>query len=186
MPGSDKTKRVRWLAVFSLGLLLVALGLVVARYLPLFLELQRRGVLGEPARRSYSGTTRENLRNLYVAMMAYHDSEERFPNASGWMDAIRPYTRTSDLETDAELDKFRDPKTSKSEDDYGYAMNDELSDQYIDDVDEPDRAILLFESTDRSWNAHGDPKTISLPSEKTDPTLAVTASGEIEPIESLL
>jgi len=45
---------------------------------------------------------------------------------------------------------------------YGFAMNDAASEKYIDDIKDK-KAPLIFQSTDASWNAHGDPAKIGRP-----------------------
>ena len=42
---------------------------------------------------------------------------------------------------------------------FGFALNDAVADKYIDDIKDK-KTVLLFQSTDASWNAHGDPATI--------------------------
>lgn len=93
--------------------------------------------------------------------MLYHTSEERFPEATGWMDAIEPLLNTADLKQGEAVKKLHRPDLGAG--DYGYALNSACGGKYKDDVEGKDRAILVFESKDPKRNASGDPSKDTVP-----------------------
>lgn len=130
---------------------------------PVLADFRRAGFLDSvPEKRAYEGTSIENLRAMHTALMLYHDSEGQFPEASGWMDAARPYVKTADLADGEELKKFQNPGLGGGSNVFGYAMNDAASAMYIDDIEEPSRTPLVYETDEPEWNAHGTPTTDGL------------------------
>jgi hypothetical protein len=112
-------------------------------------------MLGRDEARKYSGDSAQNLHSLYTAMSLYQESEEMFPDSSGWMDALEDRVKAGDM-SQAEADKkFHDPTLGTDPNVYGYAMNDLLSRKYIGDVTDPAKTPLLFDSSDTKRNAHG-------------------------------
>ncbi len=153
--------RRRRLVLGCLGLFaLVLVGLVVWGG-PVAQDLYNKGFFEKSEKRRYTGDSEANLRALHTAMMLYHDSEERFPEASGWMDAIAKRIKTADLEKGEEQKKLIRPDLRDVPGAHGYAMNDGASGKYKDDLPGP-KTILLFESTQTGPNAHGDPTATAL------------------------
>jgi hypothetical protein len=111
---------------------------------------------------SYKGTSIDNLKAMHTALNLYHDSEGQYPEASGWMDAIKARIKTADLKKGEEEKKLIRPALLGKEGQYGYAMNDAASGKYKDDIKDP-KTPLIFESTETGKNAHGDPKTAKRP-----------------------
>lgn len=111
------------------------------------------GVLEKIPEREYHASTEENLKSLRTAMMLYHDAEEQFPMASGWMDAVKISLRTNDLKEGEEKKKLQVPGAKAGE--FGYGMNVAASGKYKDDL-KPD-TVLIYESKSKTWNAAGDP-----------------------------
>lgn len=107
--------------------------------------------LERDAKHSYVGTSRDNLKALYTGIMLYHESEGQFPEAAGWMDAVKPYIKTNDLTDEEAMKKFVRPDSGG----YGYGMNDSASAKYKGDLEKG--TVLIFESSDTKWNAHGTP-----------------------------
>jgi hypothetical protein len=118
-------------------------------------------MVAKPQERTYEGDSADNLRSLFVAMKLYHDSEERFPEADGWMNAIQGRVRTTDMPEEEAAKKFVRPDLADSPGSFGYAMNPSVAGKYVDDIEDPD-TILLFESSETGRNAHGDPDAIGL------------------------
>lgn len=165
----------RWIGIGSL-VLLVAVGWWIG---PFLYDLWKLGFFEKIDKRSYSGTTMDNFKSMHMAMMLYHESEEAFPEASGWMDAIEPRLQTYDMDRKESLKKMVSPEFQGQGDKYGYAMNDSASRKYKDDISEPDRTPLLFDSRDLSRNAHGDPAEL-LPSPPRDgQNRGVSVSGQM-------
>lgn len=114
--------------------------------------------LQKPEKHAYSATSEQNLKALYQGMLLYHESEGQFPEASGWMDAIRPRLLSNDLAKGEADKKLIRPDLAGSPDTYGYAMNDLASAKYKDDIKDPAKTPLLYETKQTSRNAKGDGK----------------------------
>ncbi len=125
-----------------------------------------------PPKHEYSATSEENLKALYQAMSMYHDSEGQYPEANGWMDAISNRLKTNDLQKGEEMKKLVRPDLLEQDGKYGYAMNDAASAKYKDDIKDPAKTPLLFESKTTEKNAHGDPKESRI-------GMAITVDGTI-------
>lgn len=119
----------------------------------LALGLYRKGVFEQIPEREYVATNEANLRALRTAMLLYHDAEDQFPVASGWMDAIKISLRTNDLKDGEELKKLSRPGAAAGE--YGYAINGAIGGKYKGDV--LPSTVLIFESVSQAYNAVGDP-----------------------------
>jgi len=113
----------------------------------------------DTTKRGWTPDTEKNLHVLYTAIKMVHDSDGTFPDSSKWMDKTITRVRTEDLKKGAEREKFVDPAAGGKQGEYGFAMNDAASGKYIDDIKDKS-APLIFQSTDTSWNAHGDPAKI--------------------------
>lgn len=163
------------------GLVLLAgVGYLGWRFGPTALDLWKGGYFSDVEMRQYQGTSKENLKALYTAMMLYHSSEDAFPPADVWMDRIQPYLRTGDLPADEALKKFKNPLIRPGgENVYGYAMNVAFSSKHKDDVENADRLALLFDSRDTAWNAHGKPEALAPKPPRPGGNLEVTAGGEV-------
>jgi hypothetical protein len=129
--------------------------------------IYRSGVLGDllnknSPKNEYAGSQSENLRAIQTALLLYHDSNDQFPQADGWMDAILPYLQTNDLKAGEAHKKLLNPSVSDlGEHESGYALNDAIAGKYKDDIKTGSKTILVFESKDHKWNAHGSPETLS-------------------------
>jgi hypothetical protein len=122
--------------------------------------------------RAYSASREANLKAISVALNLYEESEERYPAASGWMDAIGSRLRTTDMsEAEAAKKLVRPNMKSPQAGQFGYAINDAVAGKYKGDLKDP-KTVLVFETTDRAKNAHGNPKA-------QKGGLGVTISGEI-------
>ena len=112
--------------------------------------------------RKVNASEEANLKAMYTALMAYHESEGAFPPATNWMDALKNYGAASDLAKGESEKKFVSPSLAGKPGVYGYALNDLASGKYKGDIKDP-KTPLVFDSSDTSRNAHGDPKRL-LPS----------------------
>ncbi|AIE83380.1 hypothetical protein [Fimbriimonas ginsengisoli] len=155
-----KGKLGKRLGVGCLGLLLVV-GALLAFTGPGhdIQNMWRNGAIGAilfpEKQRTYTATNEQNLRAIHTALMLYHDSEGQFPQASGWMDAIEPRIRTSDMDASEAKKKLIRPDLAGKPGEFGYEMNDAASGKYKDDAGA--KTPLIFESKPTSRNAHGDP-----------------------------
>lgn len=123
-------------------------------------------------KKQYKGDNEAHLKALYTALMLYHDSEDKFPEANGWMDAIENRLFTNDLERNEGKKKLIRPDLAGQADAYGYAINPAAAGKYKDDIGSKD-TVLIFESKSTARNAEGDPN-----SERSG--MAITVDGKIE------
>jgi hypothetical protein len=110
-------------------------------------------------KQGWTPDTLKNLNALYTGMMLQHESDGQFPKSDQWMDKIIIRVRTETLKKGAEKEKFVDPAAGGQAGAYGFAMNDAASEKYKEDLKDKNMP-LIFQSTDTSWNAHGDPAKI--------------------------
>ena len=119
--------------------------------------------------------SRENLQALYKAFDEYADDHDQtWPDATQWVDEIAPYL--------LDLDLLKCPALPDNE--YGYAMNAELSEQRVpQDWRVRQRTVLLFEWASGEKNAHATPMEL-LDAERPQPSgaLVVTTAGGRETI----
>jgi hypothetical protein len=126
----------------------------------------------------YKADRESNLKAIYTALQLYHDSEEKFPEGNGWMDAISSYIKPSNMEKDDAAKKLIRPDLAGQADAYGYAINDAAAGKYIDDIPNMDTLPLVFESSETTRNAHGSPEMIA-----NQDALAITGKGEVQPLD---
>ncbi len=166
-------------ALIGIGIFLAAAVLGVSIWLgPAVWDFAQAGVFEGQERRDYTGGRLENLKAQHLAVMLYSESEGALPEASGWMDAAMTRAETADLGRDEALRKFKNPG-AQGEGKFGYAMNEALSLTYPGDVENPEKTILIFESSDLAWNAFGDPKKLRPDPGREGGNKAVTLAGEI-------
>lgn len=148
-------------------------------------DAQRAGMLDATKQHKYQGSVEDNLKALYTAIKLYEESEGALPNAEGWMDAAKNYVRTNDLKKGEEMKKFVNPRISGKEGEFGFAFNSKLSGAYSDEVKDPKNTPLIFESTDRAWNASGSPAQ-KQPSPPLDGgNWVVTVDGTVTTLDKL-
>jgi hypothetical protein len=128
--------------------------------------------------RKYDASSENNLTMLYKAMMLYHESEGQFPKSNGWMDAVKSFGAASDLAKGESEKKFVTPSLAGKPGQFGYAMNDVASGKYKGDIKDP-KTILIFDSSDTSRNAHGDPKKLLPSPPRTGGNLGIAVDGTI-------
>lgn len=149
-------------------------------YVPIIVNFARAGFFDKKEDRVYVGDVESNLKALYRGMMLYHDSEEHFPESSGWMDAIKKRIQAGDMTEEEANKKLINPRARPAGPDvFGFAMNDAASGKYKDDLKDPRKTILVFESSDTKRNAHGNPESLTPKSTKTGHNLGITVNGEI-------
>lgn len=173
-----KPRNRRWLKGCGIGgvIALAVLGFWIG---PVVRDLVNAGFLDRTEKRKYSGASIDNLKSMHMAMMIYHESEEMFPDGSGWMDAIEPRIQVYDMAKSESEKKLIAPQFRDQKGKYGYAMNSLCSRKYKDDLPDPATTVLIFESSETARNAHGDPAKIMAPSEKGQEPLAITIEGQL-------
>jgi hypothetical protein len=150
--------------VLALGLAVFFVGPVLAVVSDFF----RAGFFQRQEMTTYDGDSRKNLRAIHRALMLYADSEGGLPPADRWMHEAWIRLQTRDLPKEEAKKKLRVPGGALGE--WGYAFNAALAGRHPDDVDDPSTR-LVFESSDKSWNA----SALAPP----QAGLAVTVAGEL-------
>jgi len=107
------------------------------------------------AQAARSGGCYSNIKHMVSALAIYaNENDDTLPKGSIWMDSIAPYVpnyrTTEGLET-----SFHDP-VGVGEKEYGYALNQLAPGRKTVDIDNPDRFILVFDSTLLGRNEFGD------------------------------
>lgn len=174
---TDAQPKKKKFLVLKIILLVLALGIgfILFKLGPTAYVAWKRGFFTPQMRSTYDGSTDENLKNLRQALMMYQESEGQLPDASGWMDAAWLRTKTADLTEEEARKKFRVP--GMTGEDFGYAMNSELSQKYGGDL--PQDTILLFDSKDLKWNASGKPTDLAPNPAREGGNKGITLGGKI-------
>ncbi|MCH7903648.1 MAG: hypothetical protein IH944_03670 [Armatimonadetes bacterium] len=177
-------KRIWYSVLAVFGVLVIVMGGLL---LDVYLDFKREGFLDKQEQKTYDGTSIDNMRALHGALMLYYADEGAMPLASGWMDAAEKYVHTADLLEGEALKKFVNPNLPAGSGVFGYAMNSVLSQVYIDEVEDPGNTVMIFDSADTSWNAHGSPSEMAPSPELPGGNRAITVEGAIvklsDPIE---
>src|SRR5688572_19653527 len=162
---AGKTSNAKRIFKF-VGLVLLA-GLIYAgwRFGPTVFDLWQAGILegalSSKELRRYQGSSMDNLKAMHLALSLYHESEGQFPHSNGWMDAVQPYVQSGDMSKDEAMKKLVNPLLRPAKTGvFGYAMNDAASAKYRDDIAKPAETLLIFDSSDTTWNAHGKPEKL--------------------------
>ena len=137
----------RWI-LLGVGLLVLVAGVWLW---PVLRVLMSKGLPQGPEMRKYEGTSADNLKAIRTALMLYHDNEDKFPEANGWMDAIEKQLKTNDLTPEEAAKKLKNPATGE----FGYAINDAAAGKYKGDLKDP-KMVLVYESSG-GRNQHGTP-----------------------------
>ena len=140
-----------------LGVVVLGVGIWIG---PTVMDFVGAGFFEKVEKRKYSASTMSNLKAIYTAMSLYHESEERFPAANGWMDAIEGRLQAGDMDKSESAKKLISPEFASQPGKFGYAMNEAASEKYKDDVAEPSKTPLVFDSSDSGRNAHGEPEKL--------------------------
>lgn len=167
-----KSRKGCWVVLGLLGAVVLGAGLFYGPALKDFLKVYGIDALRKPEKHRYDANSERNLTALYQALILHHDSEGQFPAADKWMDAIESRLRTNDLLKAEEQKKLVRPDFEGQAGKFGYAMNDAASEKYKDDIKDPAKTPLIYESKQSARNAHGDP-------EKDLDGLAIAVDGTI-------
>jgi hypothetical protein len=149
-PAAQPPKRnnaVIWIVVAVLGLCACSVPILAAILFPVFAQARLAAQRTECLTR---------VKALGTAHLLYvSDNDDQFVPAKTWMDGLKPY-----LPAGKDGTVLRCPL---DKDGYGYAMADALSGKNVRKLANASRTILTFETPDDSYNAHGDPKSVSHP-----------------------
>ncbi len=141
--------------------LLVATGAVVVVgacayfFGPLVGFAARTGYLAPTKERTYKGDSEANLKAIQIAIQSYYESEGQYPDATGWMDEAFNRMKTADMKDEETKKKLEGP--AGGDGGYGYAFNDRVSQKIKRELGDPGVTVLVYESGDTAWDAHGDP-----------------------------
>jgi prepilin-type processing-associated H-X9-DG protein len=146
--------------VFLTPFILIGVGLIFLYFYAGFPPKQVWLYLFNPKRDLHVGSCLDNLREMQKALSAYVVSNDRYPPADRWMDEVIQYNSPDDVTRKENWKRFRCP-TSTGEDEYGYAMNAELSgalrplEKDKAEWARAEKTPFIFDSSDTSRNAHG-------------------------------
>ena len=158
----------------------VVLALVIAAVffgLPIYHILHGLGYFDHAEMQKYNATNDGNLQALRKAFLAYHESEGQFPDAPKWMDEVKSRIQEGDMEKEETSKKLVNPMYPAKAGVYGYAMNDAASGKYEGDL--KSSTILIFDSSDTSWNAHGNPAKLKPANAGQGGDEGITVEGKI-------
>ncbi len=157
-PISESTPRKRGRGCLIFGLVvLVGLGWWLG---PVIKSAWKVGLFEKVDKRTYDGNTMQNFKSMHQAMMLYHESEDAFPDGSGWMGEVENRMRAYDMAKEESAKKLVSPEYRDQPGKFGYAMNDQCARKYKDDIPNPQTTPLLFDSSDLTRNAHGLPEKL--------------------------
>lgn len=170
-----KKKPVLLIVAAIVGVLFIVFALPVIR---LGVGLVNKGVFEKKENRTYNGDAKDNLKALYTALMFVHESDGQFPEAGKWMDAVKTRIQTGDMTAEEAQKKLIDPTLGGRPGAYGFAFNDACAGKYKDDIKDK-KTILIFQSSDTKWDAHGDPAKLAPKPPRGPSSLGITLAGEI-------
>ncbi len=153
---SGKLRKGCWIGLSVVLVLFLGVGLFFGPAVSDFLKVYGWDALRKPPKHAYSATSEQNLKALYQGMTLYHESEGQFPEASGWMDAIRTRLLSNDLARGEAEKKLVRPDLLGNTNEFGYAMNEVASAKYRDDLKDLAKTPLIYESKQTKKNAVGD------------------------------
>ncbi len=123
-----------------------------------------------PQPQDYSQICRGNLRQVGVALRVYAlDHDGKLPDAKTWTDAIAPF-----LDNAAALRCPPDAQDVKS----SYAMNSALSGAQLSTLNQPEKRVLLYESTTKESNVNGTGATMPEKAPRPAGYLVLMANGD--------
>lgn len=133
-PGETSPRR-KGVPLWALSAAVLGVLLLAALLLPLFARVRDGG----------PSTCMSNMKQLVLAALMYaEDNDQRLPLASNWSDALEPYAKSRYT--------FECPEAHRRGP--GYAYNRRLRSRAVDDIEDQEATVMLFES-DLGWNAAG-------------------------------
>ncbi len=173
-----------------LGCLGIFIGIVLALWIwlgPVLSAGQKAGVFQPQKKTDYHGTNTDNLKAIHQALLMYQESEGALPLSETWMDALWPYLQTADLKEGEAEKKLRSPAAVEANRQaYGYAFNPEAQGANLTELETTPGLAIVFDSSDLSRNAFGNPAQLAPSPERPGGNLAVTPSGQVKRLADLL
>jgi hypothetical protein len=134
-------------------------------------DAKKAGLLTEVPTEKYEVGRANNLRAIQKALAQAADSDGKYPEAAKWMESAQIRLKTSDLsEAEAQL-KLKVPGSAVG---FGYAFNDAVGGKSPDAWKAKGTTIIVYESLQTGWDAHGDPSKDGKKGGK-----AVTVAGDV-------
>ncbi|MBS1723256.1 MAG: hypothetical protein JSS66_09925 [Armatimonadetes bacterium] len=118
-------------------------------------DAKKAGLLDEETTEKYKVGRENNLKAIQKALLQLADSDGSLPKDGKWMDAALVRLKTSDISEQEARDKLVVPGAKPGE--FGYALNRAFLGKHPDQFRKDPKTILVFESTNRAWNAVGEP-----------------------------
>jgi len=147
---------------------------------------QKEGLLDPEEQRKWEGTSEKNLQALQIALNKYAESEGKYPKAESWMDDIQRYIKTADLTPEEAKKKFVNPLIKpEAAGVYGYALNKAIAGKVPDDIKDPKKTVLVFDSKNTAWNASGDPTKDAAKPERPGGNKAIPVEGSATALNKL-
>jgi hypothetical protein len=126
-------------------------------------DILKTGVLEDkPIDAKYEGDSKARLKALHTAAIAFHQSEEMFPDEDEWMADLLKFMKTSDLKEGEAERKLIRPDLEGQKGKYGYAMNKAVAAKYKNDLKDP-KVVMFFECKNPVEQAVGDPAADAIP-----------------------
>lgn len=136
-------------------------------------DILKSGIFVEAKQERLSATVDDQLKMMFAAAMTHHQSEEKFPEASTWMDDLLKRMQTQNLlPGEAEKKMIRSDLVGQPGK-FGFALNSAVVGKYKGDLKD-ESIILIFTSKIDSKNATGEPKSDGLPGGK-----GITLKGDV-------
>ncbi len=134
----------KWVRIGCGFVLFVLFGLIIWVG-PVVRDLVKNGFLDRVDREEYTADRVGNLKALRTALMLYHESEGIFPEANGWVDAIKPRIASNGMSEAEALRKFDNPATA-AKGQIEYALSPAVAGKFEGDL--TSKAVpLVTEST---------------------------------------
>lgn len=135
-------------------------------------DAKKSGWLDDVEFEKYRAGRENNLKAIQKALLQAADSDGQLPPDNKWMESALIRLKTSDLSEDETKLKLKVPGVKG--DGYGYAMNTALTGKKSAELKDLGGKVLVYESTQSTWDAVGDPDKDARKNAK-----GVTVAGDI-------
>ena len=177
-PPSPKNSKRKWITFVAILVFIIVIVKIAPGIRAIYI-LYRHGILTDNySLKKYEGDRETRLKELYAALKTYQQSNGQFPEASGWMDAIKPFIRVHNMTQKQSDQKLHDP-TVNARNGYGFAFNKKLSNKYIGDIKNQKSTVLIYTSQNITKNASGNPKTDIAKPPRGGENIGITVNGTI-------
>jgi len=164
--GPDRNKTSNPLAIASKGTSLQVLAIVVGALIlaaAILFPVFRKSRMS-----AYDSVCLANMKRSAAGMLMYaEENNGALPGAAAWMDRVEKYVPQGDGDTGS---RMRCPATGRDE--YGFSMVDGLGFANLSGLNEINKKVLIFESSDLSRNAHANEVKLPDPPRHSRSTIA--------------